>query len=109
MKMETTDLALKISQLGTGLARRQRSAESDIVIQKNPARDIRVKNLAVRLNEIDVALLDELGIWSRQNGLRVGWGTLLKTSLRMLHKDERTLHLIRQTLGNDGRRRTKTK
>ncbi len=105
MSKESDGLAERIARLGTGLATRSRSVESDLVVGRVSTKTLRAKNLAVRLSAPDLALLDEFGIWSRQHGLQAGWGTLLKAGLRMLRKDESSLQTLRHVLQSDGRRK----
>jgi hypothetical protein len=109
MSKEMTNLASQIAQLGTGLAGRQRSVESDIVVaKKHVTPKEKSKNHGVRLTSADMALLDELQTWARQNKLRPGWGTLLKAGLRFIRKDEPSLRVLREILGNDGRKNNGT-
>ncbi len=101
----TDDLKSKIARLGVNLAARPKAAESAVVLGRGNTERARIKNLAVRLNEADMTLLDELTLWARQSGLPVGWGTLLKAGLRRLRKDEPSLLVLRQIVRRDGRRR----
>ena len=106
MKKQGSDLTSRIAELGAGLATRPRPVQPDIVVGKTRSRRLRTKNLSVRLGEVDIAMLNELELWTRQNNLRLGWGTILKGSLRLVQKDEKSLRVLRETLERDGRRRS---
>ncbi len=95
----------KIARLGAGLAGRENSVKSDIVVETPKNMKPRTRIFGVYLNANDMALLNDLETWARQNGLRVGWGALLKAGARSIRKNDADLHVLRQVLENDGRRR----
>jgi hypothetical protein len=105
MNKEPSNLASTIAQLGTNLAERRRSVESDIVVPKNGIRKDEVKNLAVRLVGADIALLQEIQLWAHQNGINATWSALVRAGLRAIRKDEEGLKILRQTLQKDRRKK----
>lgn len=105
MSKSKSSLAAKIARLGAGLATRQELKVSDIVIEPHPRHlKPRVKYMGVYFNATDLAHLNEIELWARQNGIRAGRGTLLKAGIRLIRKDESGLHALRQVMEEDGRR-----
>lgn len=103
MNKKQSALTSKITELGVGLASRQRSATADIVLERPKNLKPLVKYMGLYLNAGDVAILNEVELWARQNGLRIGRGALLKAGIRLIRKDETGLLALRQAVASDGR------